>query len=208
MVINVLGDSITEGALASSIDKTFVAVLSDLLNCKVNNFGIGGTRIARQLAPYPDPRFDLFFGSRVKDMPDADLVVVFGGTNDYGHGDVPIGEKEDDTPDTFYGGLNYLISELLRKYDKDKLLFILPIYRVNEDDPLGDHYRDFVTLPLQGYRNIIAEVLQSNGIEYLDIKDKIGRPGENDLFGDGLHPNDKGHRLIAKILTDYIKDAK
>ena len=205
MVINVLGDSITEGALASSENKTFVSVLANLLNCQVNNFGIGGSRIARQQALFINPRYDLFFGSRVKDMPKADYVVVFGGTNDYGHGDAPIGNKEDETPDTFYGGMNYLVSELLKKYDKDKLLFILPLYRENEDDPLGDHLRDFKTLPLQGYRDIMSEVLQSNDIEYLDIKDKLGRPKETDYFGDGLHPNDKGHYLIAEILARYIK---
>ena len=205
MIINVLGDSITEGALASSEDKTFVSTLARLLNCKVNNYGISGSRIAKQLVPSAEPRFDLFFGSRVKDLVPADLVIVFGGTNDYGHGDASIGNIEDKTPDTFYGGMNYLISELLKKYRKEQILFILPLYRINEDDPLGDHLRKEATLSLQGYRDIMSEVLQSNNINYLDIKDNLGRPGENDHFGDGLHPNDKGHRLIAELLAKYIK---
>ena len=107
MIINVLGDSITEGAAASSEDKTFVSTLARLLNCKVNNYGISGSRIAKQLVPSAEPRFDLFFGSRVKDLVPADLVIVFGGTNDYGHGDAPIEKKED----------NYSLRVIIQKLD-------------------------------------------------------------------------------------------
>lgn len=205
MIINVLGDSITEGALASSEDKEFVSVLANLLNCKVNNYGISGSRIARQHVTSDNPRFDLFFGSRVKDLVSSDLVIVFGGTNDYGHGDASIGNIKDKTPDTFYGGMNYLVDELLKKYNKKQILFVLPLYRLNEDDPLGDHLRKEATLSLQGYRDVMVEVLNNRNIKYIDIKDIFGKPETSDLFGDGLHPNDKGHRLIAELLAGYIK---
>lgn len=205
MIINVLGDSITEGALASSEDKTFVYVLANLLNCKVNNYGISGSRIARQHVPSENPRYDLFFGSRVKDLVPSDFIIVFGGTNDYGHGDAPIGDILDETPDTFYGGMNYLIDELLKRYDRKEILFMLPLYRFNEDDPLGDHVRENATLSLQGYRDCMIEVLNNRNIKYIDIKDIFGKPETCDLFGDGLHPNDKGHKLIAELLAGYIK---
>ena len=64
------------------------------------------------------PREELFarINSRVDDMiPDADIVVVFGGTNDFGHGDIPFGTLGDNTKYTFYGGLDYLIK---RSYDE------------------------------------------------------------------------------------------
>ncbi len=34
---------------------------------------------------------------------DADIIIVFGGTNDFGNGDAPFGEMSDRTPYTFYG---------------------------------------------------------------------------------------------------------
>lgn len=37
---------------------------------------------------------------------DADIIIVFGGTNDFGNGDAPFGEMSDRTPYTFYGRIN------------------------------------------------------------------------------------------------------
>ena len=206
MIINVLGDSITEGAAASSVENTFVSLLGKELNATVHNYGISGSRIAKQHVPSECPRFDLFFGSRVKDLdPKADFTIVFGGTNDYGHGDAPIGNKDDKAPDTFYGGMNYLISELLKKFDKNQLVFVLPLYRKNEENPYGEGLKSIPCLTLQGYRDIMTEVLNSNNLEVLDLKDEFGKPEESDLYQDGLHPNDKGHLKLANFIVDYIK---
>ena len=49
-------------------------------------------------------------------MCDADGVVVFGGTDDFGHGDAPIGTPSDRTYDTFYGACHVLFSKLIEKY--------------------------------------------------------------------------------------------
>ena len=54
---------------------------------------------------------------RYKTMdPDADIIVVFGGTNDFGHGDAPLGEMSDRTVDTFYGALHTLYTSLITRY--------------------------------------------------------------------------------------------
>ena len=125
MKINFLGDSITEGWGASSPEKGFVTLVGNALNCEVNNYGIGGTRIAISAVPSIEPRWDLYFGERVKDMDkDADIVFVFGGTNDYGHGTAPFGEFGDKDPRTFYGAVDYLINQLLLYYKKDRIVFI------------------------------------------------------------------------------------
>lgn len=204
--INFLGDSITEGAWATSQEKNFVSVVGQLLNCETRNYGIGGTRIARQKAISADPRWDLDFVGRVDAMnPDADLVFVFGGTNDYGHGDVPIGNANDSTVYTFCGALNVLIDELNHKYGKEKLVFIIPLYRENEDNPFGDGTAICERPPLEVYRKAMMEVLQNRNITILDIKDDMGRPEGNPLISDGLHPNDLGHRKLAELIVSFIK---
>ena len=94
ITIDFLGDSITEGALASSQEKTFVALVGKMLPCFARNYGVSATRIAKQRIPSADPRADLDFVQRVEDLDStADFVVVFGGTNDYGHGDAPFESK-------------------------------------------------------------------------------------------------------------------
>ena len=101
---NFLGDSITEGVGVPSPEFAYWNVLKEKFGlAEARGYGIGGTRIARQHTPTANrPQFDRDFCSRVGEMnPDADLVVVFGGTNDFGHGDAPIGTSADRTPDTF-----------------------------------------------------------------------------------------------------------
>ena len=84
--INFLGDSITEGVGASAPDKVYHQVmLSKYGLAAARNYGISGTRYARQINPtLNEPRFDLDFCQRYAGMDDdADIVVVFGGTNDF-----------------------------------------------------------------------------------------------------------------------------
>ena len=86
--INFLGDSITEGAGASAPDKCYVEVLRRNYGLThARNYGISGTRIAHQMQASDNPRNDLDFCGRFHKMDDhADAVVVFGGTNCFGHG--------------------------------------------------------------------------------------------------------------------------
>jgi lysophospholipase L1-like esterase len=114
-VVCFLGDSITEGAGASSPDKCLVSLFTKAHpEAKVYNFGIGGTRIAKQITPSVNSRWDKYFAGRIKDMPKvADLIFVFGGTNDYGHGDAPFGEFGDTDEYTFSGAVYSLMKKLI-----------------------------------------------------------------------------------------------
>ncbi len=69
----------------------------------MKNYGIGGTRFAKQAVP-TNERMDMDMSGRIEELDeDADIVVLFGGTNDFGHGDAPLGTFADHTPHTFYG---------------------------------------------------------------------------------------------------------
>ena len=206
MIIDFFGDSITEGAGASSQDKCFVERVGQLLKCQVINHGVSGTRFARQEKASENARYDLDFCLRLKDLnEDADFVVVFGGTNDFGHGVAPIGNKDDNDPYTFYGAVNYLSEHLLKMYRRDQIVFILPLPRTNENSPYGDGFKEKPSLTLDGYVKIICEVLDKYQIEYLDFRKDFGKAIDNPLLFDGLHPNDKGHDLLAHLIVDYIK---
>lgn len=204
--INVLGDSITEGAFASSEEKTFVYLLGEMTDSMVRNYGVSNSGIARRIIPNDDPRRMMYFASRVYNMDHlADYVFVFGGTNDFGRGAAPMGSDGDQTPETFCGGLNCLIDELLKYYKQEQIIFILPLYREQENEIIPDENNE-PGHPLQDYRNMMTKILSSRGIAILDIKDKFGKAENNPLLVDGLHPNDEGHRLIASLIADYIKN--
>ena len=204
--INFLGDSITEGVAASSPDKCYVELVANILNCETRNYGISGTRIAKQQKPSSIPLFDKYFASRVSSMQnDADFVFVFGGTNDYGHGDAPYGNIDDKTPETFCGAVNNLVGELLRFYNSKQIIFILPLYRVNENNPYGEPGQTLFRGPLSSYREAIKTIINKRKILILDIKDQIGKAENNPYFADGIHPNDLGHKKIAELISEYIK---
>ena len=112
---------------------------------------------------------------------------------------------DDDTPNTFIGGLNVLISEILKYYKKEQVTFILPLHRMGENNQYGNGEKEEKSLPLDGYVSLIKEIVEKNDIPILDIREEMGGGVCNPLLYDGLHPNDKGHKKLAELICDYIK---
>lgn len=204
--INFLGDSITEGALASDEKHSYVYLVGQMTNSMVRNYGVSVSGFTKRNIPNDDPRRKMYFASRVKDMDhDADYVFVFGGTNDFGRGAAPMGNINDNEPNTFYGGLNLLIHELLKHYKKEQIVFILPLHRDEEDLIIPDE-NDNPGHPLKDYCDVMTKVIYSYGIRLLDIREKFGKAKNNRLLADGLHPNDEGYRYLATLIADYINN--
>lgn len=205
-----LGDSITEGVGASSEENKYVNKVAEICGIEVKNFGVSGTRIARQTIPYDWVTADYDFQMRAEVMSkDADKVFVFGGTNDYGHGDAKIGNDNDTSPYTFNGAMNNLLKILIGIYGKDKICFILPIRRFQEEDLFGGGHRKEPTLNLKGYVDIIRSKCEKAGVDYIDLyNDGFPKPltDKGDEYTiDGLHPNDKGHLYIAERIKEYLE---
>ena len=207
LIINFLGDSITQGCGASSFEKGFVALLKDALNLKeARNYGVGGTRISRQDGG--DVSYNEDFCQRAEKMEDADAIVVFGGTNDYGHGTSPMGEFSDRTNYSFYGALHCLSQMLIKKYTGKPIIFMTPIHRKEEVN--GGEGAKFGNHTLYDYVCAIKEVARYYAIPVLDLYSvSMIQPQEEyireALCPDGLHPNDAGHRLIADRVKGFIK---
>ncbi len=207
--INFLGDSITEGAGTSSHDKMFTMLIEREYGAICQNYGIGGTRIARQKTP-TEEKWDRDFISRVPEMDnDADIVVVFGGTNDFGHGDAPLGTMNDRTPYTFYGALHCLYTALTEKYPDVPVVILTPLHRLNEDSPKGDN-KPAPVGTLKEYVNIIREVAEYYSLPVLDLFKESGlQPKipviQQKYIPDGLHPNDDGNAILAHKIARFLE---
>lgn len=205
-----LGDSITEGVGASCVENGYVSVFGKISGADVRNYGISGTRIARQKHPSSDLRWDLDFVQRVDDMDaDADIVAVFGGTNDYGHGDAPLGNFESRDVYTFYGAMHILCQKLIKKYPKAFIMFITPLHRLNENAEVNE-IKIRNAAPLSGYVDIIKEVARYYSLPVLDLYAVSGLQPEVDVIRelyipDGLHPNDAGAGIIAERIMGFLK---
>ncbi len=207
MQINFLGDSITAGAGAGVPEEMYTYLVCKHFGAQENNFGVGGTRIAKKRVPSKNVTEDETFLERAKGMPsDVDFTFVFGGTNDYGHGDAPLGQLGDQTNDTFYGAVWELCQYLLGRFPRERLCFILPLHRVNEDNPYGEFSCKPVpsgTLP--EYVQAIVRTLEQLRIEWLDFGDIFSLDRLDALTVDGLHPNPEGYQLLADGLCQYLE---
>ena len=67
-----LGDSITQGVGASSPETIYPEVFKKISGVsEIKNYGISGTRIARQYTPSAEPKYDKDFCSRVEELEES-----------------------------------------------------------------------------------------------------------------------------------------
>lgn len=205
-----LGDSITYGHGVSDHAHRYWELLSQRSGARCYGYGICGTRIAPQHTLSPDPSWDRYFASRIGEMiPDADIVVVFGGTNDFGHGDAVFGCLSDRSPDSFCGVFHVLMEKLVARYPQSQLIVMTPLHRECENqlglNELGvgrDHN-------LEAYVDAIKSISGYYGVPVLDLfrtsgmQPSVPQLKERDM-PDGLHPNDAGHERIAEKLPGFL----
>ena len=200
--INFLGDSITEGVGASEKARCYVAQFAAATGAICRNYGISGTRIARRRVPYDNPEFDRDYPSRVPEMdPDADVVVVFGGTNDYGHGDAPLGEMSDRTVWTYYGALHVLFTSLIEKYPTSSIVILTPLHREDEEvkTPNLKSFVDATRQVAEYYSLPVLDLWATSGIQpRIPVMKATYMP-------DGLHPSDAGHAILANKLRSFLE---
>ena len=212
LTINFLGDSITEGhSVANIAQNRYDNVLKELCGLReVRNYGIGGTRIAHQFRPSAEARWDLNFCGRAEKMnPDADIVVVFGGTNDYGHGDAPFGKPGDSDRGTYCGAVRWLMNRLCELYPGKVIVFMTPARRLGDLAPSASESRYYPSLPLKAYVDVILETAKDYPIHVLDLYEKLGidpnlQADREQYTAEGLHFNDAGHRVIAERLREFL----
>lgn len=207
-----LGDSITEGVGVSSLEHVYWNVVGRQTGAQVYGYGIGGTRIApNHLAGYDDYVDANWFGTRVEKMiPDADIVVVFGGTNDFGHGDAPLGTMKDRTNDTFYGAYHLLMQQLIERYPYAQLIVMTPLHRIGEEMMPFNETGVRRVGPLKCYVEAIREVAEFYSVPLVDLFAESGLQPRVKLLRemyvpDGLHPNDAGHIKIANCLLRILR---
>ena len=205
-----LGDSITEGYGLSNIEHRYTNLIAFDEKAICCNYGISGTRLAYQTVPSEKPSHDFCFIERVEELEaDADLVIVFGGANDYGHGDAAFGVFEDRDPYTFYGAVHTLVQKLLAKYERSKIVFLLPLHRGTETQTIVKGGK-LTEVALAQYVQALREVLDFYEISYLNLFED-GKTEEQIAEGlqqyttDGLHPNEKGHRMLADLVIQYLE---
>ncbi|MBQ4262699.1 MAG: hypothetical protein IJB83_00445 [Bacilli bacterium] len=206
-----VGDSITYG---EGTTNKYWEYLDESLNLStVTGMGISGSTISVK-SDYGTQNTPLI--NRYTTIPDADLISIFMGTNDYGH-ETPLGTIEDTTDVSFYGALNVIVPALKEAHPNSRIVFVTPIHRYGfgTSKILGtaftyDNLPNGVGANLEDYVNAIKEVCSKNDIPVIDLftlfkLDVTDASIRSEYIPDGLHPNAKGHQVIADLIASELR---
>ncbi len=187
-----MGDSITEGAGLKDKSSRFTDLIANELPVDCVNRGLGGdTTNGMMIRLFPE----VFTQS-----PDA--MVFLGGVNDI------------NLTGLYRPTCANIVSVIRIAKDQQVPLFLcLPLPIEPKDMPRRDWDtdRDYErTRYLIGkYAHFLTHFCEGRGdVTFIDTRtpflDERGN-AKRELFVDGIHPNEKGHQLLAQVIGDAIK---
>lgn len=196
------GDSITA-------QNKFPVIVKEYYGINAVNMGVGGSTI------FYRSDTDMSSDSRISSIPsDADIVMIMGGTNDWGKTQI---EEEltysngfDRTK--FKGAVAYIIQKIQQQCPNAKIIWCTTIGGQNEtratSSPTVQYLPQKDQFGQSGYtfRNAEIEVCNTLGIEVCDTW-SCGINGNNayTMIEDTVHPTDAGAKLIANHIIGYLK---
>ena len=213
--VGFLGDSITQNA-------EYVNSYASLTGCTAMNYGVSATHMARRNSSDTNA-----FERRYSSMPkNLDMVIVFGGTNDFGHTDTAaFGEFSDGTRGatySFYAGLHRLFKGLRERYPNKPVVIMLPIhhgteidqkeYVVNSNGTITEGTNATTGKTFREYVNAIREVAAYYSLIVLDAYSYSGLTPMTEIgssnrvfFRDGLHLNAAGGEKLARWMYPQLE---
>ena len=203
----VVGDSLTEVNEATT--KHYHDYISEETGINVVNYGVGGTGYMRG---YDNNKA---FYQRIANIPsNVDIITIFGSGNDLG-GNVGInklGDINDTDTTTICGCINKTLDNLFEKFPSTPIGIISPTPWQNYPTTISNNNMELYVQKLEA-------ICKRRGVKYLDLyhssllrpEDETNRnlcfynKAELDGNGDGVHPNELGHKIIYPSFREFIK---
>lgn len=195
-----LGDSVTIGGRYTS------KVVSDT-GLSLTNLGVGGMRITG------DGTTGISGTDKLSSIPlDAKVITLNGGINDW-YSEIPLGNINDTSTETFYGAMNTIIKYINENIPECCFLICSTTYGEMYNKHGGD-WNDARTnrlgLTPNDYGDAMIEAAKKHNCHWVDT----GRVGYNQtnirsyMIDDGglLHPNDFGGSRIGKVISSKLFD--
>ena len=230
--VGFLGDSITYGVGASSNSDRYSTLVCTLAKCTERNLGNSGTCLAANTKNgRTSERFVTRVTSA--NITGLDLLIIFGGTNDFSYDIKAVGnhfEEETITGNTyrgtkkrvansdnesFSGALHELILAIRAINPALPIVYLTPlsrgVYNTTDSRPTsyetnanGDYISDFV----DAIKDICAfySVPVFNTVDHFpyDMAQDVKNAVVTGISTDAIHPNDKGHAILAQTLYRWI----
>lgn len=192
------GDSITAKAL-TNIGYTEI-VAERISAAATTNLGVPAST-------YTAPGYTPLYTRNSQIPGDTDVLVMLGGTNDYGlfAGGAPLGVISDSATTTFYGAVNTCIEYAIKAIPNAKIVICTPTRRGSDAIANGQG------LILSDYCAAIIASAKKYGVRVADLyNDAIINPSIEQharMFynSDKLHPNENGHYRIADCICRALQ---
>lgn len=169
-----------------------------------------------------DPNADNDFLTRIEAVSNKetyDLVIIFGGINDFIHS-VPMGgsDGETDTKTYFKPAVDYFFDYLVNNFTQARIVVLSPLRTYNP-------YPNQVSAKQEEYTAYIREVAKSYCLPILNLSEESGFMPFNDTFsnmwtykgwtggdgttGDGVHPSEEYMRkFLAPMIKGFLMSIK
>ena len=193
-----IGDSITEHNFRAT--KNYDEYLQDWLDIVPVNVGMSGTGVTYPFGGNPS------WLDKMADYPtDIDVISVMGALNDR---HTTLGEWGDRGTETVYGAVWNYFNNLINKYPNKPIVYISSTPREYSYGVDGQ-YTAWVDAFIKTAHNFSIPVLDlyrnsglrpwnaTHNAEYFSCSDAP--------TGDGVHPNEKGQKLMALKIAEFAK---
>ena len=145
---------------------------------------------------------------------DIDVIVSFGGTNDWGvlRNYIELGEENSNDKNTVYGALNYIADKCINNHPKACVIFVTPLIRKDYKTVGGNFTFENVV-------EAVRKVAEKNNFMLIDLfkygnfnvtnptKCKNCTRDNRETEGDGLHPNAYwAENVVCTMICNKIKE--
>jgi lysophospholipase L1-like esterase len=179
------GDSITEGIHKIQIEESYVNLITEYLRTK--NPDITADNKGKIAFLTSDTRAQI-----KKDISEAeyDLVTIGIGVNDINSGGVSMSQAKENLIDTIKTA----------RPSANRLVILLNIPHINRIAEAEIYYKKAAA-----WNKMYTDIAYNFHIPLADVNKTMTENGGNDLLADYLHPNSKGHIVIADTIIEIIK---
>ena len=212
----VFGDSITADYYGQYPKWVTALINSNFFSAaNVNNNSVHATGFVARLS---DTEADDFITrmEAVKNPETYQLVIVFGGINDYMQ-DVPIGTSTDDKTTHFAPAVDYFFSTLATKFVNARIAVLLPLRTagyggVNDVGSTQAEYAEYIHKVAKDYAFPTLNLMDESGYNpklpafnnRWSLTDYVGSDG---VTGDTIHPNEEfERRFLAKMISGFLRN--
>ena len=195
------GDSVTE-------QNKWQSFVSSYFNCSFYNRGVGGTTVTQINSSTNHMSGD----TRIETIPtDSDVVLVFGGHNDWSSAAINMGDIKTDALSesvSFKSAFALMLKKIQTRCPNAKIITMTPVGGRTEEESINQDKQFYIRdLCMTDFANAVKEVSAYYGIPCIDIN---GNSGINTLnhttyIADVIHPNIEGGKLIANEVINGLK---